>query len=90
MNVPEIQKFKEHLEVLKSKNYLTDWEIPYENLLTRLDAAFFFVTLTANKTIADIRLELKNYPDLHIEENVDENLSQLDFRISFSNGQKRQ
>jgi len=89
MNVPEITAFKAHMETLKSKGYLIDWELPYENLLTRLNAAIFFAKASTNHTITDIWKELEIYPELRIEENEDKNLSQLELRISFKDGQKR-
>jgi hypothetical protein len=41
-NVPEIRNVKQQLENLKTKGLLKEWEIPYENILTRLTAAVFF------------------------------------------------
>jgi hypothetical protein len=43
MHVPEIIEVKDLLQSLKSNNDLKDWELPYENLLTRRSAAIFFV-----------------------------------------------
>ncbi len=43
-NVPEINLVKEHLDKLKSAGFINEWELPYENLLTRLTAAIFFLT----------------------------------------------
>ena len=44
MNVPEIQQIKNKLEELQDRATIANWELPYENILTRLDAATFFMT----------------------------------------------
>ncbi len=32
--MPEIMAEKKHLDVLKDKEYIKEWQLPYENILT--------------------------------------------------------
>ena len=43
MHVKEIAEVKDRLDHLKERGMLENWELPYENLLTRLDASIFFI-----------------------------------------------
>ena len=82
-NVPEIIKVKNHLEQLKEKGLVKEWELPYENLLTRVSAAIFFVTPADEEKMAKISEELKEYPNFAYRENTEKKLSQLQYRITF-------
>lgn len=83
MNVPEIMKIKNHLDELQAKGLVKEWELPYENLLTRLSAAIFFVTPAGEEQMTAIFDALKEYPNFSHRENTEKKLSQLMYRITF-------
>ena len=82
-NVPEIIQVKNHLEQLKNNGFIQEWELPYENLLTRVSAAIFFVTPLNEETASQIWEELKAYPNFSCRENTEKTLSQLKYRVTF-------
>ena len=82
-NVPEIIKVKNHLEQLKEKGLVKEWELPYENLLTRVSAAIFFLTPASEDKLTLITEELQSYPNFACRENTEKKLSQLSYRITF-------
>lgn len=86
MYVPEIQEVKKHLDDLKEKGLLTDWELPYENILTRLTAAIFFLTPTDESKLDEIWKELDQHPMLQYRLNEERKLSQLVWRVEFNKG----
>ncbi len=86
MNVPDIIAVKNHLQDLKRRGLITEWELPYENLLTRLNAAIFFVTPAQTATTAPDGLwqELGRFENLRYRANSEKKLSNLDFRVTFN------
>ncbi|MCL6589881.1 MAG: hypothetical protein K6U80_08010 [Firmicutes bacterium] len=82
-NVPEIIKVKQHLDQLKEKGLVQEWELPYENLLTRVSAAIFFLTPASEEKAGAIWEELKQYPNFAYRENTEQKLSKLKYRITF-------
>lgn len=86
MYVPEIQEVKKHLDDLKEKGLLTDWELPYEHILTRLTAAIFFLTPTDESKLDEIWKELAQRPMLQYRLNEERKLSQLEWRVEFNKG----
>jgi hypothetical protein len=84
MNVPEIQEVKKHLDELKEKGLVQEWELPYENILTRLTAAIFFLTPTDDSKLDEIWKELDKHPLLIYRENEEKKLSQLVWRVEFN------
>ncbi|MCU0289929.1 MAG: hypothetical protein MUF15_26505 [Acidobacteria bacterium] len=86
MYVPEIQEVKKHLDDLKEKGLLTDWELPYENILTRLTAAIFFLTPSDESKLDEIWKELNQHPMLQYRLNEERKLSQLVWRVEFNKG----
>lgn len=87
-HVPEIIEIKEHLKELKTKGIIKDWALPYENLLTRLTAAVFFVEPVGEKQTSELLKGLSNRPDTRFEfqsrENKEKKLSQLKLRLEFT------
>jgi hypothetical protein len=83
MNVPEIINVKNRLAELQAKGLVKEWELPYENLLTRLSAAIFFVTPTGEDQMTSIADTLTEYPNFSYRENTEKKLSQLMYRITF-------
>jgi hypothetical protein len=84
MNVPDITKVKEHLDELKGKGLINEWELPYENLLTRLTAAVFFLEAVGESKLDEIWKELDKHPRLTYRINDEKKLSQLEWRVEFN------
>ena len=90
-NVPEIIAVKRKMESLKEKGLVADWELPYENLLSRLTAAIFFLTPAKHVNATAIWDELQSgdrtgYPDdrLRYRLNEEKKLSRLEWRVEFN------
>lgn len=84
-HIPEIIAVKQKLEDLKQRNLITTWELPYENLLTRLTAAIFFLDCRSETAAASAWNELQAVPLFRQRENTEKKLSQLKYRVEFSN-----
>jgi hypothetical protein len=56
--VTAIEAVKRKLEDLKEKGIVKEWEIPYENIFTRLTAAIFFLSPTEESKLEIIWNEL--------------------------------
>ena len=84
MNVPEIQEVKKHLDELKDKGLVKEWVLPYENILTRLTAAIFFLTPTEDSKLDEIWKELDKHPRLTYRLNEEKKLSELVWRVEFN------
>ncbi len=80
---PEINEVKKCLAVLEKKGIISEWELPYENLLTRVSAAIFFLTPADEGKTEAIMDELKEYPNFAYRENTEQKLSKLKYRITF-------
>ncbi len=83
-NVPEIKAVKGHLDQLKERGLVSDWVLPYENLLTRLTAAVFFLTPSDDEKLDEIWTELNSHPRLTYRENEEQKLSKLAWRVEFN------
>ncbi|MBB5622480.1 hypothetical protein HDE69_003555 [Pedobacter cryoconitis] len=83
-NVPEINEVKSHLEVLKTKQLITAWHVPYEEVLTRLTAAVFFLTPTDESKLDEIWQELGIHQRIQYQMNADKSLSPLEWRVEFN------
>jgi hypothetical protein len=90
MYVPEIIEVKDQLQDLKQKNIIKEWELPYENLLTRRSAAIFFLTPFEEKEelMAFVWETLEKYPNFSQRLNEEKKLSNMKFRITFSAEEK--
>ncbi|NIM13230.1 MAG: hypothetical protein GTO45_14035 [Candidatus Aminicenantes bacterium] len=86
MHVPEIIEVKKHLDELKDKGLVKEWELPYENILTRLTAAIYFLTPTDESKLDEIWNELDKHPMLQYRLNEERKLSQLEWRVEFNKG----
>jgi hypothetical protein len=85
-NVPEINDVKQHLDQLKTKGFIREWELPYENILTRLTAAIFFLSPSEGVLEDKIWGELGQRPKFIFRRNEEKKLSQLDWRVEFNKG----
>jgi hypothetical protein len=86
MHVPEIIEVKKHLDELKDKGLVKEWELPYENILTRLTAAIYFLAPTDESKLDEIWKELDKHPMLQYRLNEERKLSQLEWRVEFNKG----
>ena len=86
MFVQDIYDVKLHLDELKDKGLIKEWELPYENILTRLTAAIFFLTPIDESKLDEIWIELKKHPMLHHRLNEEKKLSPLEWRVEFNKG----
>jgi hypothetical protein len=90
MFVKQIAEVKGHLDQLKDNGSIERWELPYENLLTRLNAAILFLT-PAGQYEADpsaIWNELEKYEHFSFRLNREKKLSSLAYRVTFSEEEK--
>ncbi|WP_343796369.1 hypothetical protein [Gaetbulibacter jejuensis] len=85
-NVPEINSVKEHLSKLQEIGLIEAWELPYENILTRLTAAIFFLTPTEDENLNLIWDELSVHKMLKYRENEERKMSDLKWRVEFNDG----
>ena len=83
MNVPEINEVKDTLSQLKSDLTIKNWELPYENLLTRLSAAIFFIEPSDPGAIDRCWEKLSHFENFTYRENTEKKLSNLKYRIEF-------
>lgn len=83
-NIPEIKAVKGHLDQLKAKGLIEAWEIPYENVLTRLTAAIFFLTPSNPSNLNEIWKELETHKMLMYRLNEKKELSELEWRVEFN------
>ncbi len=86
MFVPDIYEVKRHLDELKDQGLIKEWELPYENILTRLTAAIFFFTPTDDSHLDSIWKELEKHPMLQYRLNEERKLSPLEWRVEFNKG----
>jgi hypothetical protein len=88
MFVPEINAVKNHLSELTDQGVIAAWELPYENILTRLSAALFFLTPTDEASLSRVAAELEAYSNFSYRLNEEKQLSQLKYRVTFSQEEK--
>ena len=83
-NVNTIKAVKQHLDELKEKGLVAEWYLPYENLLTRLTAAVFFLTPANEVDPGSIWNELQAHKGLTYEPNTLTSLSPLKWKVQFN------
>ena len=84
--IPEIEAVKTHLREWKKNNRISEWELPYEEILTRLTAAIFFVTPAAGTDIGELWAALEIHDGLQYRPNDEKKLSGLPWRVEFNKG----
>lgn len=90
MYVQKIHEVKEHLNQLKAAGLIEQWELPYENLLTRLSAAIFFLTPSGDyrDDAGPVWGALEKYEHFSYRINEEKKLSGLLYRVTFSQEEK--
>jgi len=53
-DIKEIKQAKECLDSMKEKGLIVEWELPYENLLTKLSRAIVFIKPSKDDLISMI------------------------------------
>lgn len=82
-HILEILDVKQVLEQLKSKGIVEEWELPYENILTRLSAAIFFVTPVSEESLLEINEQMSRFGNYSLVKNDEHLLSELTYQIEF-------
>lgn len=88
MNVPEINEVKDILQNLKENNVIREWELPYENLLTRRTAAIFFFSPVNDGDLQVVTTKLGSIPQFSFRLNTEKKLSNLQYRLTFNEEEK--
>lgn len=83
-NVKDIENVKNILKRLNERNIISRWELPYENVLTKLSAAIFFLSPVTEKDCTLIWETLGQIPGLEYRVNNEKELSELEYRITFN------
>ena len=84
MYVPEIIEVKEQLQKAQQKGLIKAWELPYENLLTRRDAAHFFIEPTDDETaLTKVWKSLNKFDNFYYRENERQLLSKMKYEVKF-------
>jgi hypothetical protein len=86
MYVQEITNVKNELEQLRTDGLIKSWELPYENLLTRLSAAIFFIEPADDKPLEKVWETLAAHPHFSYRLNEERKLSTLAYRVTFGQG----
>lgn len=82
--VRDIIMVKQALTELKEKKLIKEWELPFENLLTRLSAASFFIEPMVIEEIDEVWAHLKSFENFRFQENKEGKLSRLKYRVEFN------
>ena len=82
-NVPEINSVKKQLEHLAEDGLVKEWEVPYENILTRLNAAIFFISPADGVEPDRVWASLAAGRQLKCRLNEEQTLSRLKWRVEF-------
>ena len=84
MHVPAIREVADGLEALKGQGLVRDWALPYESLLTRLDAAIFFLEPVRETDLKEIWQALGKHPGFQYQKNDKQLLSELAWQVEFN------
>jgi hypothetical protein len=92
MYVPQIIAVKHQLDAMKNElELITNWELPYEDLLTRRSAAIFFLTPAAESEewLQKTWSHLKKFEHFSQRVNHEKTLSQMSYRVTFNVEEKQ-
>ncbi|MCL1123552.1 hypothetical protein [Shewanella surugensis] len=88
MYVPDIDKVKDKMTELEATGVIAQWELPYENLLTRLSAAIFFAEVSDDSQLEALSSDFSEYEHFLVQTNVKKEdahtLSRMSYRMTFS------
>ena len=83
-SVPGIVAVKERLAALQERGLVKAWALPYENILTRADAAIFYLAPAEEHALEAIWQTLADIPNFRYQENQDKKVSDLPWRVQFN------
>jgi len=83
-NIKEINDVKGVLSDLQNKGIIKEWSLPYENLLTRLTAAIFYVSPAPEHQVESIWKTLNQFPRFSPTINNNRELSNLEWKVEFN------
>ena len=81
---PKIDQLKTHLNTLKEKKVLKDWDLPSKQTTEQNRTVTFFVTPFNEQNLSDLINEFGKYENLKCIVNINKKSSKLDYTISFS------
>ena len=81
-HISEIIAVKNKLDRLQQEGFVRDWELPYENLITRVNAAVFLIDAD---NVVTVRERLAEFRNCHISNNENSLLSPMNYRLEFPN-----
>ncbi len=81
--IREIGVIKETLNRLKNVNLISSWSLPCEAILSRLDAATFFVDLENIEDVDKVNAKLNCVCRCEIKKNEDKQLSGFLWQVKF-------
>ena len=84
MSKKHISEVKAVLSSFQSEEKIGEWELPYENTLTRLDAAIFFVSPKQGIPIEPLWTSLSKFENFAYRPNSGSKLSKLSYRVTFA------
>ena len=87
-NVPSINEIKDCLEEMKQNKWIIEWQLPYENVLTKKEAAIFYFAPASEVYLDAIWNKLKKYgvsPKYEKADKADNILSDLPYYFMLSN-----
>ena len=84
MQIPAIIEVKKQFEQLQTNGLIANWELPYEQLLTRRNAAIFFFTPSEEAKLEEVCQALQQYEHFSCRSNEEKRLSDLAYRVTFN------
>lgn len=82
-NISEIKEVKAIFHQLMCDKLILQWEIPLENILTRLIGAHFFFEPRDDQSIEQILGYFADYDNVDYEENKSKNMSEMKYILVF-------
>ena len=88
MFVNEINEIKKLLENMRSNGLVSEWSLPFENQLTRLKTAVFFLTPAGTDAEEKIWIELNKFNHFSFRLNYEKRISHCEYRVTFNKEEK--
>jgi len=88
MFVKEINEVKKLLENMRSNGLVAEWSLPFENQLTSLRTAVFFLTPSDTAVEKKIWTELNKFNYFSFRLNYDKRISRCEYRVTFNKEEK--
>lgn len=79
--VDELICIKKRIAKLQEQGVVSEWELPYENLLTRKNAAIIYLNTESEENLKCIVLQLEDFGNWRFELNQNKTLSSMKYKI---------